>query len=171
MSDLTPFTSVFTSAGLLLEAGAKVTMGILNKVVRNTGFNWMGGRHPMRESIGVLDVPHTDLEENNDSELYGAAEIEVMLSSRFSGVVQFTSENSYEVICVLEGGRDISYNVARDDHDDLEAIIRIDSNYYDLVSITVVKREHDRFTVRLDIPQPFLPIPTTYTIAWLAKGY
>ena len=59
MSNLDPFdstNSVFTSVGLIFIAGAKITKTKLNQIVRNTGFNWLGGRHPMRESFGIVDV-------------------------------------------------------------------------------------------------------------------
>ena len=171
MADLTPLTSVFTSAGLLLETGAKVTMEILNKVVDNTGFNWMGGRHPMRESIGILDVERTDLQSGEDTSIHAGVNVEVFLSSRSSGVAQFSSGETYNVQCTMQSGRDISYNVDRNENDDLDASYGIDSNYYDITSVVVVDQEFDRFTIRLEIPQPFLPNPTTYRIAWIAKGY
>ena len=191
MGDLLPLTSTFTTVGLLLSEGTKVTRDILNNIVNNTGFNWLGGRHPMRESFGMTTVALSDgsrklskgeLEiienddlpfgEADDDGLVPAVDIEVSLSTRLQGIKQFSTFDSYEVFLTFVTGIGHNYRINEGTRT-FNTIFSIDKDFFNLYTLSVVSQDPNNFVIRFDMPQPHIPGGglRLYEIAWFAKGW
>ena len=110
MSNLDPLNSDFTTDGLSLLPGVKLTKSLLNKIVNNTGWNWLGGRYPMVEAFGKLDFTLEEVNQN-DQGLTDNIEISVEIESRIQGVHQFTRGDSYNVFCILNVARPINVSI------------------------------------------------------------
>ena len=191
MGDLSPFTSTFTTVGLLVSAGTKITRAILNQVAENTAFNWLGGRHPMRESFGITTVAlsdgsrtlsqgELDIIENtevaygeaNDVGLVPAVDIEVAISARDQGIIQFSTGDSYEVFLTLVTAIGPDY-IINEGNQTFNTIFSIDKDFFNLYSLFVVSQDPNNFVIRFDMPQPHIPGGglRLYEIAWFAKGW
>ena len=177
MADLTPLTSVFTQAGLVLAVGTKITIETLNKIVDNTGFNWLGGRHPMVEAFGITEIPFTPSDEVEEGELYPPIDFEVEISTRHSGVNQFTKSDSYNVF--LSSKYSLSaiaylnsdYTESQDSEDE-NIQTDISQAYGKLISTDVAEKTPTSFTIRLNFPKPTPTlVPTTFSVGWFAKGW
>ena len=179
----------FKTAGLLLSAGTKITRSIINDIAENTAFNWLGGRHPMRESFGVTsaglvsqtaseatidsfrdnDIPFAKVDESG---LAPAIDIEVLLSSRVNGVRQFTTPDSYQVYIRLITG--VVPNTRIDfGSPSFSETYDLYKGIANLYTLTVVSKESDSFIARVDFPQPDL-IDIQFRnlqIEWFAKGW
>ena len=173
MSDLDPFDStksIFTSVGLVFAAGAKLTKEKLNEVVRNTGFNWLGGRHPMRESFGVAVITLTS--DNVDgNRLVEPVRTEISISSRLEGVYQFTNDNSYQVYCVMNTARKIDF-IINQGEENFNTLFELPRDFFNMINVTVVSQERDSFTIQFNSPQlRDVSDSQELSIAWFAKGY
>ena len=173
MSNLDPFdstNSVFTSIGLIFTAGAKITKTRLNQITRNTGFNWLGGRHPMRESFGSVSVTLTE-DDTDENGLYAPQEIDISISTRDGGVYQFTKSDSYQVFCVMETARKIDFRI-NTGTEGFNALLDIPKDFFNMLSLTVVSQESDMFSIQLDIPQPYIQGSSLeMSVGWFAKGF
>ena len=164
MADLTPLTSVFTSLNMKLGSGFKITMEHLNKLAANTGFNWRGGKNPMRDAFGVIEITFDDFDTQsvgvNINEALPVIKT-IRLSDRQDGVFRFSKKNSYVVFFTIASVSDIR----REPNEDFTNILNVE----------VISQEIDSFEMRLDMP--FLgsvvgvDASTTFKIKWFAKGY
>lgn len=184
MSDLNPFTSTFTRLGLSFIRGAKITKEQLNQIVNNTGFNWLGGRHPMREAFGEFVVTlNLDTDEveivigettttaDLDNGLLSPIQAEISISSRIQGVSQFSAGHTYQTFLTMVTARQINY-VINTGQEAFETLLDIPKDFFNMTNLSVASQENDRFTLRLDVPQPqFSGGSTELTIGWFAKGY
>lgn len=170
MADMTPLTSVFNSANMILGRGFKITMEYLNKLANNTGFNWRGGRYPMREAFGVIEIDYEDLEvdTSGDIDVAIAVKKEVDISDRTAGTYRFSKGNSYQVFLTMTSPIDLDYD------SDEDAIL-------DAFNIDILSQTETSFEIRFDIPFPTdAPVGLSedgnlrtqpYRILWFAKGW
>ena len=188
--DLIPLTSMFTTVGLVLSAGTKITREILNKVSNNTGFNWLGGRHPMRESFGIAEVILASRELTDDqintldntdipysvvdsmTGLVPPVDAEVIIPKRLEGVRQFSTKDSYQVFLTMITGIRPRYLINQGD-ENFNRLFAINEGYFNLYIVSVVSQDFDRFVIRFDMPQPQIIGNgiVNYKIAWFAKGW
>lgn len=168
---MNPFTSAFTTAGLILAAGSKITMSMLNNIVNNTGFNWVGGRHPMRESLGIWAITVSDLEgfastSNRNPEPGSPIRETIPFTSRHQGVVKFSGSETYEVFATARSSIQIQHSSVRADADDNDFVLE------NLLSIDIVEKTPDSFTIQFDLPRPStFGLLTHLDISWFAKGW
>ena len=170
MANLDPLNSDFTTEGLGLAPGVKLTKTLLNKIANNTGWNWLGGRHPMFEAFGKIDF---ELEEVNlnDEGLLENLEISVDISSRIQGANQFTRGDTYSVFCVLNVNRGIPV-VINDGSEGFATLLDIHKDFFGMQNITVFDKQPESFKIRFDMPQPtFAGGTNEISLSWFAKGY
>ena len=172
MADMNPFSSVFTVAHMILDAGFKVTIDKLNELANNTGFNWLGGRHPMRESFGVLTIPTASLSgfastSDRNPEPGDPIREEIEIASRQRGVHQFSRSDSYQVFATMASPVSIQYSSVRAGSEDEDVNV-----LENLLSLDVISQTPDSFTIQFDLPSPaFFGALTNLNIAWFAKGW
>ena len=197
MGNLTPLSTnpnerpVFTTAGLLLSEGAKITRDVLNTIANNTAFNWLGGRHPMRESSGVVtvtlsvdaDITDDEIDDldnlgvpysvpDSTTGLVPAVDAEVIIGTRLQGIRQFSTKDTYQVFLTLITSVQYDYRI-NTGNANFDSLLSIDRNFFNLYSLSVVSQEPDRFTIRFDMRQPYIIGGglQNYQIAWFAKGW
>ena len=187
MANLNPFNSVFTTLGILVASGTKVTMSILNQIVNNTGYNWLGGRHPMRESYGLSEIVFPEIiDEDTGNPVapdtigeyrYEPVDLEVSLSDRASGVTQFTHSQSYHVFISDAFPFGLSYvelpdieNGGGSGSEDT-AMVAEEIPYQYVRQIDVVEKTPTKFTIRYYIPRVTSFPLSTINVEWHAKGW
>ena len=170
MSNLDPFNSDFTTDGLSITPAVKLTKSLLNKIVSNTGWNWLGGRHPMLESFGKLDFTLEEVNLNDES-LNDNLEIEVEIQSRIYGVHQFTRGDSYHVFCILNVARHINVSL-NNGAEGFNTLLDIPKDFFGMQNISVFDKQPESFKIRFDMPQPeFAGGLNEISLSWFAKGY
>ena len=163
MPDMIPTDSEFSFSNMRLGRGFKITMEYLNRLANNTGFNWRGGRHPMREAFGIAEIDFADLEIDTSGAIDTVIPVieTIDITDRVGGVFRFSKKDSYTVFLTMITVINVDYNASEDAN-------------LNLYNLDVISQEQDSFDMRFDIAfigTTGADVSTPFRIGWFAKGW